>query len=196
MNSRALIAECIGTFILTLAVYLSLTAGVALATPVVAGLALGCFVYTIGGISGAQVNPAVTIGLFAVRKLSLQQTITYVVAQIIGAFLAGSVGLVIAGKTTGLIAADSGIIVLCEAIGAFLLVFGVSSVVFGKVKDAAAGLTIGSSLLLGILVASGGSFGILNPAVAIGLGVFSASYLLAPILGGIIAAVAYRELSK
>ncbi|MBM3231745.1 aquaporin, partial [Candidatus Peregrinibacteria bacterium] len=84
--------------------------------------------------------------------------------------------------------ADGLWIVLGEAAGAFLLVLGITAVVDGRVQSEASGLTIGSSLLLGILVAAHFSAGILNPAVAVGLGSISLSYLIGPVIGGIAAA--------
>lgn len=69
-----------------------------------------------------------------------------------------------------------------------MLVLGVTAVVDKRVSQGASGLTIGSSLLLGILIASHGSAGIANPAVAVGLGSISVSYILGPIVGGVAAA--------
>jgi glycerol uptake facilitator-like aquaporin len=194
-NIRPYVAEMIGTFLLAAGVAETIgipTIGVP--TMIIAGLILGTVVYTIGAISGAHINPAVTLSLWSVGKIKVQQAIGYILSQLLGGFLAlllqthhYPVHLNSAVLNVPLVAA-------CEMLGAFILVWGVSSVVYGKVQDAASGLTIGASLTIGAMFASMGSFGILNPAVAIGLGVFSPVYLLAPIIGGMIAAQLYRYL--
>jgi glycerol uptake facilitator-like aquaporin len=79
-------------------------------------------------------------------------------------------------------------------VGAFFLTFGVCSVVYGKADDDAAGFVVGGSLLLGILIASAASNGVINPAVAVGVGSISFMYILGPIVGGILAAQAYQWL--
>ena len=78
--------------------------------------------------------------------------------------------------------------------GAFILVFGVSSVVWNKVKADDAGLVVGGSLLLGILLASNFSSGVLNPAVDVSLGILSPLYILGAIIGGILGAQTYQWL--
>ncbi len=186
-------AELLGAFALTLAVTLSVTsAEFALATPIVAGLTLGLFVYTVGTISGAHINPAVTIALATIRKISPVDALAYVVAQVAGALLAMWVAKTYGGGfDPALMVANTPRVGLAEAMGAFTLVFGISAVVHGKVHSAASGLVIGGSLMLGILVASVASNGVLNPAVAIGIGSVSPMYLLAPVVGGVAAAWAY-----
>jgi glycerol uptake facilitator-like aquaporin len=87
---------------------------------------------------------------------------------------------------------DSAGVFGAEAFGTFWLAVGVASVVLGKAPAAASGLTIGASLLLGIAVAAPVSNGVLNPAVALGIGSFSVVYLLGPIVGGAIATLLYR----
>ncbi len=188
------IAECLGTFLLTFAVLSSLLFTLPLATPIIAGLTLGILVYTLGPISGAHVNPAVTIGLLSIGKIKGFEAVKYILAQCVGAVLALELGLLLGGQIPPITVGSSLAIGISEAIGAFVLVMGVSSVVHGKVHEDASGLTIGSSLLLGVLLAMGTSNGVLNPAVSIGIGSVSIAYILGPIAGGIAAAWSYRAL--
>ncbi len=195
-NIRPLVAELLGTFLLALLVHVSLKAGFPLATPVVAGLTLGLVVYMLGSISGAHVNPAVTIGLFSIGKIQMMDAVSYIVAQFIGGALALVVGNALLGTSPSLVVGDSAMIVMAEALGAAILVLGVSSVVHGKAPHDAAGLTIGGALLLGVLAASTQSNGVLNPAVALGIGSVSLSYIAGPVIGGVLAAWGYRWLVK
>src|SRR5437899_12135765 len=67
-------------------------------------------VYTIGPISGCRINPAVTLGVLLAGKIDRRDAATYVVAQIVGAFIAAGVILVIAnGAPGGYSAATSGL---------------------------------------------------------------------------------------
>ncbi len=190
------IAEFLGTFALALAVGLSLAGKFPLATPLVAGLTLGICVYTFGGISGTHINPAITIGLFSIGKIDVKDALGYLVAQFAAGEAAFWVATMIQGTGPHAGGADGLGIVAAEALGAFWLAIGVSSVVHGKAPGEAAGITIGGSLLLGILLASSRSNGVLNPAVALGIGSFSASYAIAPIVGAVIAMQAYKFLKN
>lgn len=189
---QKLAAELVGTFSLALAVGLSIIAGgdSPVVTPVVAGLTLGLFVYTIGSISGSHINPAVTIALAVAKKIETKCAVGYLVAQFVGGYLASLV--LAAHGGTGVSAGGEGILI-AEAAGTFFLLFGIAAVVCGKVQDAASGLTIGGSLLLGVLVAAGlGSNGVLNPAVAVGIGSVSPAYFAGPVVGAIVAMLVYK----
>lgn len=198
MKLQKYFAELIGTFALAFGVLTSLTVGEAfpVMTPLIAALTVGLFVYTVGEISGAHLNPAVTIGLWTVKKIKTVDGALYLVSQFLGAVLAmlavrGIFDIeFVAGVNNDFLTG------LGEFMGAFILVFGISSVVHGKTKPAASGLVIGGSLLLGILLSGGTglSNGVLNPAVAVGIGSFSWLYLLAPVLGAIAAAWVYKLL--
>lgn len=196
MHFKKYLAELVGTFTLTFAVLVSLSIDMHIPTPVVAGLTLGLFVYTVGHISGAHLNPAVTIALASIRKINTKEAALYVVSQFIGALLAMQAGAAAGMMLPGLSTANTAVVLFAEALGAFLLVFGICSVVYSKVKQDSSGLTIGGSLFLGIVVASHGSNGILNPAVSIGVGSISAMYLLGPVVGGLIAAWLYRWMAE
>ena len=185
-------AEFIGTFVLALTVGVTLAGKFPVPTPVMAGLVLGVFVYTIGGISGAHINPAITLGLLSVRKISVKDAALYLVAQFFGGGFAMATSRAMLERPP-LTVTDSVAVGASEALGAFLLAFGVAAVVYGKAPAAASGLTIGGSLLVGISVAAG-SNGVLNPAVALGIGSFSLTYAVAPIVGAVIAMQLYKSL--
>jgi aquaporin Z len=196
MNYRAYIAEFLGAATLTLAVLVTISSDLALATPLAAGLTLAIFVYTIGPISGSHINPAVTVGLFSIGKIKLNDAVGYIVAQIAGGLLAWQLVSLLGLTVPSVVATDSLAVAFGEFAGAFLLLFGICSVVFGKVSDVASGLVIGGSLLLGILIAASFSNGVLNPAVALGIGSVSATYFIAPLVGGIAAAHLYRWIAR
>jgi aquaporin Z len=187
LNLKAYSAEIIGTFLLSFAVIVSSNREFPLPTPVIAASALGLLVYLFGSISGTHINPAITIGLFIARKIDLGNTFVYLFSQMLGALLAMFVAQLFLGNQLVAPAANTSFaIFFAEAMGTMVLALGVGSVVFGKVHESASGIVIGTSLLLGILVAAAGSNGVLNPAVALGTGAVSSSYLFGPILGGIV----------
>ncbi len=68
LHMKKYFAEFLGTLILALAVSLSLKGGFPVSTPVIAALALGTGVYSMGALSGAHFNPAITIGLAVIKK--------------------------------------------------------------------------------------------------------------------------------
>src|SRR3954471_2482664 len=84
----AYIAELIGTLVLVLAItgYVSASSDALEIFPlaIVHGLALMGIVYTIGAISGAHVNPAVTLALLAIRKITGRDAGFYIGAQVLG----------------------------------------------------------------------------------------------------------------
>ncbi|NCP67183.1 hypothetical protein GW756_03040 [bacterium] len=180
-------AEAFGAFCITLAVYATLVSDLPISTPVAAGLTLGILVYTIGKISGAHVNPAVTIALASRQKISLLDAGFYIVAQILGALGAMFLGGWLFGSAPEVVINNNMTVFVAEALGAGLLAFGVATAVRNNDYQSS-GLIVGGSLFLGITLAAGASNAILNPAVAIGLGAASATHIIAPIVGAIIAA--------
>jgi len=195
---KKLIAEGIGTALLSLAVLLSVTVmDSVLVTPILAALVLGLFVYSIGSVSGCHINPAVTLGLWSISKISTKDAVQYIVAQCFGALVAfGIVAATVGGVSLGL-AMEDGTVFLAELIGTAIFTFGIASVVYGKVADMASGLVIGGSLLLGITLAVAlGSGGILNPAVGIALGSTSLSYILGSVVGAMVGMTTYRSLVR
>lgn len=195
-NIRPYVAELLGTFLLTLAVSLSIVLPSVIPTPAIAGLTLMILVYVLGPISGAHVNPAVTVGLWCIGKMNVKSAFGYVVAQIVGALLVSPALLllqIIPAEAGGM---ESVMIGIGEALGAGILVAGVCAVVYGKASGGPSGVAVGGSLFLGATVASAVGNGIVNPAVAIGLRSLSLTYLLAPLIGALIFAELYRWLVK
>jgi glycerol uptake facilitator-like aquaporin len=186
------IAEFLGTFALALAVGLTLGGKFPVPTPVTAALTLGVCVYTFGGISGTHINPAITAALLAIGKINIKDAVAYWVAQFAGGGLAMFVSGAMLGSRPAVTAVDSAAVFGGEALGTFWLAVGVCSVVLGKAPAPAAGLTIGGSLLLGITMAAPLSNGVLNPAVALGIGSISIVYMLGPVVGAVIAMLLYR----
>jgi len=197
---QKLIAEFFGTATLAFAVLASVSiAPPLLITPVVAGVVLMLFVYTIGAISGAHINPAVTIGAWAIKKIPSKEAALYIAAQCLGGFAA----YVLADNLFATIAISTGFApesltnFIGEFIGMTIFAFGIASVIYRKTNDAAAGLVIGGSLLVGIILAiAAGSAGILNPAVGITLGLVSLSNIAGAILGSIVGMHLYRYLVR
>ena len=193
---KKLIAEALGTFTLTLAVLASLHSGAAsIPTPAVAALVVALFVYTVGWISGAHFNPAVTIGLFSINRITRKETVAYIVTQCVASVFA----LIITGALVGMPSTsyppESLQVFLAELIGAAILTFGIAAVVHHKIPEMLSGIVVGWSLLIGILLASAfGSLGILNPAVALALGSLDFSYALGAIAGGVLGVQLYKRL--
>ncbi len=194
------LAEFIGTFALSFIILATVSKLEPSPIPLalIAGLTLGLFVYTISGISGAHLNPAVTIGVWSIKKISSKDAVGYIFFQVFAAAVAivlvRTLGMVIPSATAPGFAAP---FFFAEALGAFFFTFGIAAVVYGRVSNALSGVVIGGSLLLGILIASAtGSLGILNPAVAFALNAISIMYLLGPVVGAIVGFNVYRYLVK
>lgn len=190
------IAEFFGTFTLTLVVILSLGGIFPIPTPVLAAVTLLLFVYSIGHISGAHINPAVTIGLLTLKKIKPEDAISYILTQ-----LSGSVTALLAGLLLNVqyqISTSNAMLVgIAEFVGTMFFSFGIASVVYGNVHKAMSGVVIGASLFMGIaLSVLIGSNGILNPAVAIGIKSFGLAYIIGPILGSIVGMNLYRFLNS
>ncbi len=201
------LAELIGTFVLVFvggaAVLVAPVFGV-LVPALAHGLILVALVYTYGHISGAQVNPAVTLGLLIGGKQDLNKSLVYMLAQFIGGIIAAVVLTAVFpqdnaavvgflgeaaynfGQTTGFLTADSvWTAALYEAILTFFLVSAVfQAAVYGhagKLMGVAIGFTLAASILAGG-PATGAS---LNPARTLGPALVAGdtSYLIPYLIG-------------
>jgi glycerol uptake facilitator-like aquaporin len=191
----AIVAEFFGTAVLTTVVLtVSRTLGYPYFVGIAAGLTLMIIVSMIGNISGAHVNPAVTLSLWTVKKINTIQAILYVAVQCAGALVAFRLLSYLTGSTTDVErAALDWKVFTAEAVGAFVFIFGIASAIYQKYEGGRLASVIGGSLFVGVLVASPGSFAVLNPAIALAV-VWSTPYFVAPIVGGILAANIYAML--
>lgn len=160
------ITELIGTFFLVLTIGLS-------GNPLAIGLVLAAMVYMGGHISGANYNPAVSLGIFMRKKLSSKDLVMYWVFQIIGAILAALVYQIIMKKTFAPAPAEGVTFisaVLLEFLFTFALVLVVLNVATTKKNEGNSyfGLAIGITVLAAAYSAGPISGGAFNPAVAIG----------------------------
>ena len=126
---QAGMAELVGTFFLTLA---ALIAG----TPYAVALTLAAFVYAFGRISGCNLNPGVTVGLMAGRRLPLGTGILYLIAQVAGALLARGAALLMVGTLPAYHAAGP----WAEGLGFAFLMLTVVAVSDKYVPQAGSGL--------------------------------------------------------
>lgn len=218
--ARAGVAEVVGTAILvyagtSVAVAASLeiqaigtTLG-SLAVPLTFGLALVALVAALGHVSGAHFNPAVTLGLAATRKFPWDHVPTYLGAQLLGAIL-GSIATWItlggAARSQAALASpglSEGVGVLqgffVEAAITFILVFVVISVATDdRVADTVAPVAVGFALAVGVFIGGPVTGGSVNPARALGPIIVAWNnwdtallYVLAPMVGGVLAAFLY-----
>jgi glycerol uptake facilitator-like aquaporin len=186
-----IVAEFFGTALLTSAVLAQANSNVIVNktwfVAAIAGLTLTTIVLTIGRVSGAHVNPAITIGLWTLRKIETTTAIVYIAAQLLGAAVALRLFQYLQNDALQNIAGPfEWRIFVAEAVGALVFSFGVAAAVTQKLQGLRAAFAIGTSLMLGAIIASTASNGILNPAVALGLNSWSLTYLAAPVLGAVL----------
>merc|ERR1719498_195936 len=103
------LVECIGTFVLTMTVFMASvesgpdaingTTKLRNLAPIAIGFILAVMVFSFGYISGGHFNPAVTLGIMFVNVIRIDQAIAYMIAQTIGAFLGGAFGVLLAGTS-------------------------------------------------------------------------------------------------
>ena len=184
-----IVAEFMGTFVLTSAVYAVIIQRLpALFVASAAGATLGLVVLTVGSVSGAHLNPAVTLGLWSVRKIQTAKAAVYIAVQFLGATVACRLNEYFLGEPLQILA-KTGIdwkVFTAEAVGAFVFTFGIASAIYQGYKGLKLATTIGASLGLGILVASITSNGVLNPAVALGIQSWSTAYIAGPLVGALV----------
>lgn len=173
---KSALAELLGTFFLTL---VALTVAAPL-TPFAVGLTLLVFVYAVGSLSGSHLNPAVTVGLVVSRRFPLAHGVLYVAAQVLGAFLARFVaGAGLVGELGHSYTAGTAV---AEFVGFGILMITVAATTEKQVAKAGSGIAVGGALLAGLLV----SHGVLNPAVALAMGLGTSPAVWATLVSAVV----------
>jgi aquaporin Z len=186
-----ILAEFFGTATLAMVVYTIIArTDFPLFTGLAAGATVGLMVYIIGSFSEAHLNPALTFGLWSLRKVKTGKAIVYIAAQMLGGLAAWMLTKYFLGHTLTSIAGSSFSwkVFVAEAVGAFILLFGAAAAIYNKLDTGKMALTIGGSFFLGIMVASLASNGIVNPAVAVGIQSWNWAYAVAPLVGAVLGA--------
>jgi glycerol uptake facilitator protein len=224
MHTRkaAYAAEFLGTFLLVLFIGLILAsnskAGLGSTDFAVVGLlhafVLTMLVATLGALSGAHFNPAVTVTLRALRKISTADAAIYIAAQLAGAVCAALlVRLVLASPADAthygatavnktFVSGDAGA-AAAELIGTFALMWAILGMAVNPRGDRAwAPWVIGATLGLAVMTVGPFTGAGLNPARAFGpalvgnafggAGSFLLVYVAAPVVGALLAGVGYR----
>ncbi|MBQ9357442.1 MAG: MIP family channel protein [Prevotella sp.] len=215
------LAELVGTFTLT---FLGCGAAVALGcadsntasvvgTALAFGLAVVAMAYTIGGISGCHINPAITLGQFLTGRMTLKDCGMYMVFQVVGAILAAAVLALVVNTAGGDVAASTGANtcafnptngLVVEAVLTMLfvlVVLGATSKTNGATSGFA-GLAIGLSLVLIHLVGIHFTGTSVNPARSIGPALFAGGqalselwvFIVGPFIGGALAAGVWKAI--
>ncbi len=215
--TRRLVAEFVGTFMLVFigagAVMTNNfpkgdfgTLGVALAY----GLALAVGVSATMAVSGGHLNPAVTAGMLAIRRIDAKTALLYIAAQLLGGIVAAfALQMVLPTGVTKVMALGTPAIALTitlgkaiaiEAILSFFLMSAYLGTVVSAEAPRVAGFGIGLALFIGVLVGNPLTGAALNPARAFGPALLSGQwisqgvYWIGPIVGALVAAFLWEKL--
>ncbi len=190
-------AEFFGAFILTLTVTSSIFSAAGVPTAIWVGLSLMMLIFTIGAISGGHYNPAVTVGMLAMRKISVKDGIFYILAQALGGIAVWGLGMAINLQLPAFQTGFSVFTLVAEAIGMAVFAFGIAGAMSKSHGPLQTAGIIGLSLIVGAYIAGGiGSYGIINPAIALGVHIWSIPYLVGPLIGSVIGMYLYKFMSE
>ena len=211
------ISEFIGTLVLVLfgcgaAVVLGCSTASAdaayLGTALAFGLVIVAMAYSIGNVSGCHINPAVSIAMLVNKKMSGKDFVGYVIAQILGGIVGAAILRYLVGPgtslgTNGLYNGDVLKSLIVEIILTFVFVLAILGVTSKVENGRVAGLVIGLSLVLVHIVGIHFTGTSVNPARSLGPALLVGGeslacvwvFILAPLVGGALAAVVYRGIA-
>lgn len=202
----ALLAELIGTAIVTF-IFFSLSlmgiANIAMYAVALIGVTIAIF-----AISGANLNPVITVGMMASRRMSVIRGVMYIIAQIIGAWLAwlifnafylgaGDAAYYGAPEMAEIAEGQFWVVALVEALGAFLIAFFFDRALKYRGKILTFAVTAAAGLCAAVLVGyviSAAFYGLsnnfaFNPAIALMMKIFPESGEAGEVFGGVMQAL-------
>lgn len=218
---KKMIAEAFGTFILVFfgvgsAVLMGEQIGM-LGISLAFGLSIVAAAYSIGAISGAHLNPAVSLGMVTAGRMTMAEFVQYAIAQIIGASIGAAVVLAIASGKADYSVAQNGLgqngfgagylgeysmlaALVFEVVATFVFV----TVILGATQDGAPAMMAG--LVIGLTLAAIHMVGInvtgvsVNPARSFGPAIFAGAkaladlwvFFVAPLAGGALAGLVFK----
>lgn len=205
MKRNRYIAEAIGTFALVFAgcgaivvndVFPASIGHVGIS--IVFGLVVMAMIYAVGNISGAHLNPAVTLGFLFAGRIEKQSVVPYIGSQVIGALVGAGLLRVLfpSSSTLGATLPHVGVLraFSVEVVLSFLLMFVILNVSTGHMeKGIMAGVAVGGTIALEALVGGPVTGASMNPARSLAPAVLSGEisslwiYLVAPVLGAFLA---------
>jgi aquaporin Z len=198
-------AEAIGTFCLVFAgtgavIIDSISGGVIthVGVALTFGLIVLAMIYTVGDVSGAHLNPAVTIGFAVARRFALRSVLPYLLSQSVGAFAAsGLLRILFPGHATLGATLPSGPVMqsfILETVLTAMLMFVILCVSTGaKEKGITAGIAVGAVIGLEAMFAGPISGASMNPIRSLAPALVSGHlehlwvYIFGPVLGALIA---------
>ena len=180
-----------------------------LLTALAFGLVIVAMAYSIGNISGCHINPAVSIAMLVSGKLSVKDFIGYLIAQFAGATAGAAVLMAFVGKESGLGAnalyeGNIALSILIEIILTFVFVIAILGVTSKIENSAVSGIVIGLTLTLVHILGISFTGTSVNPARSFGPALFVGGdalanvwvFLVAPLVGGVLAALVYKFLDS
>ncbi|KAK7302998.1 hypothetical protein RJT34_13897 [Clitoria ternatea] len=201
---QKLVAEVVGTYFLIFAgcasVVVNLDKDKVITQPGIAivwGFTVMVLVYSLGHISGAHFNPAVTLAHASTKRFPLKQVPAYILAQVVGSTLAsGTLRLIFNGKNdhfAGTLPAGTNLqSFVVEFIITFYLMFVISGVATdNRAIGELAGLAVGSTVLLNVMFAGPVTGASMNPARSLGPAIVHNKYkgiwiyLVSPFMGAV-----------
>tara|TARA_B100001971_G_C18215856_1_gene553779 strand:- start:804 stop:1523 length:720 start_codon:yes stop_codon:yes gene_type:complete len=227
INIRASLAEMIASFAFVLFGTMAATSALVIieadwGTSIIIialtnGLIITLMIYAIGNVSGAHINPVVTISMIIHKKIDVGNGISYIIFQILGGIIAAATHAIVLpmgseikyalntpGQFNGVTFNDSTVFAM-ELLLTFLLVFVIFGTAVNKKSPSGwAGFAIGMTVAIGHFIGLSVSGASMNPARTFGPalisslqgleGAFQSHYIywIAPILGGILAGLVYN----